>query len=147
MKEKIHQYCLEFIRQKLQESELRLSDAKTSFESETKSSAGDKHETGREMAREELRKVELNHAELMRIEHELKKINPQHQHDTVKPGSLIRTDKSQFYIASALGQINISGEIVFVISLHAPIAQLMLGKTVGDIVRFNGKTQKILEVN
>lgn len=146
MKEKIHQACLKLINERIQLNLVALQEARESFINETKSSVGDKHETSREMAGEELRKLEMNHSQLLHIALEFERINPFRKQELVQLGSLVKTNKGLFYIASAIGQVQVDNESVYVISLKAPLAKAMLGKSVGMPVVLNGQTQDILQI-
>ena len=51
-----------------------------------------------------------------------------------------------YFLAAGLGKITVGEEDVFVISTASPIGQLLVGKTVGEEIVFNGVTQRILDV-
>ncbi|AWW31443.1 hypothetical protein DN752_15665 [Echinicola strongylocentroti] len=119
---------------------------KQSAAEDTKSSAGDKYETGREMVRQEIDKAELMYGEYRVQMDQLKSIDPREKHAKVKSGSLVFTDRTVMLIAIGFGKIEVNGQVVFVISPQAPLARLMMDKTPGESLTFNGLTQQLVQV-
>jgi hypothetical protein len=64
----------------------------------------------------------------------------------VRLGSLIQTNKGYYYIAISLGMLTVENTSVFVISASAPIAQVFLGKKVGETVTFNQQEFQIIAI-
>lgn len=120
-----------------------LSDLTNDAKNDTKSTAGDKHETGRAMMQHEQEKLRLQLVELENQISFLQKINPENKAEKIQLGSMVQTDKACFYIAIAYGQIAIDDTNIFVISSIAPIAQQMLGKSINDQFEMNGLTYTI----
>ena len=121
----------------------QLEDALTS---ETKSSAGDKHETGRAMIQLEREKLGRQLAELERTQQVLFKVPQNPSNDWIGIGNLVVTDTSMYYIAISAGELKEEGQSVYCISAATPIGQLVNGKSVGQCFYFNGKTTHILGV-
>ncbi len=120
---------------------------KKALESETKSSAGDKHETGRAMLQLEMEKASQQFASISSMREVLRKMDVSKKNEIGKLGSLIFTNSGIYFLAISIGQININGSDIFVISPSSPIGNLLLGKIKGDIFRFNDKDIKVLEVS
>ncbi|GGZ28828.1 hypothetical protein GCM10007049_22340 [Echinicola pacifica] len=133
----------DYLNSKKAELEASLVELKQSAASDTKSSAGDKYETGREMVRQEMDKATNVLAEYNKQSQILSGIDPNSVHEKVQVGSLVITDKAFLFIAAAIGQLKINGQVVFVISPHAPLAQSMLGKSLGDRINFGQISHKI----
>lgn len=113
---------------------------------DTKSSMGDKYETGREMLQQE-----INH-----LESQYKKLNLQLQthrrtdlgvHNSVKNGSSLITNLGNFYISCALGSIEHNTDNYYVISAESPLAKALWNKSSGDKVIFNGQEYRIESVS
>ena len=51
-----------------------------------------------------------------------------------------------YFFVAGLGKIAVGAEDIFVISTASPIGQLLVGKTVGEEIVFNGVSQRILAV-
>ena len=120
-----------------------LNDLTNDAKNDTKSTAGDKHETGRAMMQHEQEKLRLQLVELENQISFLQKINPENKAAKIQLGSMVQTDKACFYIAIAFGQLKIQTQQIFVISPIAPIAQQMLGKSINDQFKMNGLTYTI----
>ena len=117
-----------------------IASAKDSRNNDTKSSAGDKFETGREMMQIEIEKNEvlLNHTAKQRKD--LARIDVSEEFNKVAFGSLVMTDKGTYLISIGIGKIQIEDQICYAISLASPIGGLLKDRLVGDEVSFQGRT-------
>lgn len=61
-------------------------------------------------------------------------------------GSLVITDKMNFFVAASMGDFDLEGEKYFIISAQTPIYTAMDGKQAGDSFSFRGRNYKIKEV-
>jgi len=147
LKSKIHQQCIDIINKQIDEIKLALNNAQEGANNETKSSAGDKHETGRAMAQLETEKLstQLNKNEQL-LAH-LLKIDTSAQLQKIGMGSLVKTNKGLFYIAIGLGKIKIEEESVFVISIQSPIGKLLLNKKEKETFSFNNTSYSIEKID
>jgi len=114
-----------------------------SLTSESKSTAGDKHETGRAMIQLEREKLGNQLKQLELQEAVLKKIQTDNKTSLVALGSFVETDKMNYYLSISLGKIKVDNSDVFAISAQSPIGALLLGKKVGDSITFNGNKSVI----
>ena len=108
----------------------------TSRNSDTKSSAGDKFETSREMAQIEITKIE---AEILKTQQFI-------QHLTTNTAQLVITDKSIFCITIAFGKLIVNGTEVFCISNSAPISQALVNTKTSQQFEFGGVPYKVLDI-
>jgi hypothetical protein len=145
-KKNIHSICLQSLEEKIAAVKNQISELNQSFADEGKSSAGDKHETARAMAQLEVEKL---HQQLHQFENQtgvLKKLNPDFHSESIPlaigTGSLIKTDKGNFYISVPLGKL----EDVMAISAASPLGKEMIGKKAGDEATFNKITYRIREI-
>ncbi len=118
-----------------------------SSNAESKSSAGDKHETSKAMMQLEIEKLgtQLKEAELQLEEFE--KINFTKNFQSIEQGSLVETNKGYFLIASSIGKIEVDGKTVFVISNKSPLALKLIGSKQKDTVMFNDVSYSIISIN
>tara|TARA_Y100000992_G_C21135935_1_gene428877 strand:+ start:427 stop:822 length:396 start_codon:yes stop_codon:yes gene_type:complete len=114
--------------------------------SETKSSVGDKHETGRAMIQLEreklgnqIREIELNYQRLNTIEN-VKTSN------SISLGSIIFTDKANYYVAIAADSCEVNSKVFYCISSQSPIGKLLIGKKVNESIIFNNIESTIIEI-
>ncbi|MEO8591033.1 MAG: 3-oxoacyl-ACP synthase [Flavobacteriales bacterium] len=117
-----------------------------SLTSDTKSSAGDKHEVGRAMAQQELDKLEAQRGKLVALQQELARVPLDRIFDHVAFGSFVTTDQGIYFVAIGLGRIEFDGGPCSVISLASPIGQALQGKRAGEEVVFNGRTITVQHV-
>jgi transcription elongation GreA/GreB family factor len=140
----LHAACQAFIEQRITAARTAMQAAQESSSSETKSSAGDKYETGREMANAERDRNAAHMQQAQQLQAELARISPDAPCDTVRPGALVRTSMGQFYISISAGQL--LGTDVFAVSPAAPVAVALKGLRAGQEAVFNGKTVRVLAV-
>lgn len=104
---------------------------------ESKSSAGDKHETARAMMNLEQEKLGRQLQELFTMKERFEKIDFDSPSSTVKLGNLITTNKGKFLLSIGLGKVVIQNEEVLLLSLQSPLGEVLLGKKVGDKIQMN----------
>lgn len=145
-KEELYRFCQVNINLRIKDCERQLNDLQESLSAETKSSAGDKHETGRAMIQLEREQLGLRLKELEAEKAVLDRINPTKHSKTVQPGSLVITSTHHYYIATSIGKIILENTPYFALSIHSPMGQVLLGHQTGDEVSFRGESFKILNV-
>lgn len=122
--------------------------AQESSNSETKSSAGDKYETGREMANQERDRHAAQLYEAQKLLADLQKLNPELPSDTVRPGALVATNLGLFFVSVGAGKMQTAeGQEFLAVSPAAPIMAALSGKQAGDEAIFNGKRVQVLMVS
>ncbi|WP_296311407.1 3-oxoacyl-ACP synthase [Winogradskyella sp. UBA3174] len=146
IKQKLHGKCQDFLNNRLEVIQHTILDIQNSLESETKSSAGDKHETGRAMLQLEREKAGHQLAELQKINETLHKIEVKSKHSNVALGSLVITSNRNYFIAISAGELTLEGVNYYAISTLTPIAQLLLSKQVGDTVQFRDTKFTVTEI-
>jgi len=146
IKKQLYDKIIGIIEQRLSEARVAIEAAKESRDSETKSSVGDKYETGRTLMQQEVEKNRVLLHKTERLKAELEKIDINKKHEWVDFGSLVITNQHTYFISTALGKIDLDGETCFCISLASPVGNLLYKKKEGDILSFQGKEMKILEI-
>ena len=146
LKQELYNYCLADINRRLSISEKGLQQLQESLSSETKSSAGDKHETGRAMI--QLEREQLGN-QLANIEAEkeiILNIDPTAKSQMVSLGSVVITSQNNYFISTSIGKIRLEDTDYYALSLGSPIGQLLSGKRVGDRFVFRGQEIEIVEI-
>ena len=146
MKAQAYQFCQDYILERLERIKTSINEVNTALHSETKSSAGDKHETGRAMLQLEREKLGHQLVEAEKTLESFKKVNATKFSSSVSLGSMVRTTNGTYYIAISAGKYENKGAIVYCISANTPIGKLLISKSQGDVFVFNGKEHKILEI-
>ncbi len=145
-KEEIFLKCKKFVDDKLEIVNQIIISNQNALQSETKSSAGDKHETGRAMLQLEMEKASQQFSVISNMNEVLQRIDINTNNKIAKLGSLIHTNQGSYFLAISVGKIDIVDGEIFVISPSSPIGKLLLGKVIGETVYFNGKQIEILEI-
>ena len=117
-----------------------------SLDDASKSSAGDKHETSRAMLQIERENAGKQLLELEKLSAIIAKTNIDNTAKNIHLGSLVYTEKANYFICVSQGATVIDGATFYCISLQTPIGQLLAGKTEGDCFNFGGETYAIEEV-
>jgi transcription elongation GreA/GreB family factor len=117
-----------------------IESVKESRDSDTKSSAGDKYETGREMIQQELNKFQAQLSKFQTLKNDLARIDPSKIHTQVEFGSLVICNQGNYFLSVAFGKVHVQSTDYFCLSMVSPIGQALSGGKVGEQVLFNGKT-------
>jgi transcription elongation GreA/GreB family factor len=143
-KSALYDLCLKFIRQRIETAETALAQAREASNDDTKSSAGDKYETSREMMQQD---IDRNKRLLMDAQDNLRILEAIDRaadaSGLIKHGSLVHTSQGVFYISVSAGQLALDSEKVFAVSPASPIGSLLLNKQKGDSFTFNSKNYRI----
>ncbi len=137
LKHKIYHHYLQLARQKVLQLQQVLADLKETGSNETKSTAGDKHETALAMLqieqaqkREQLKEAQAQLAAL-------NKINPAVTTVRIVPGSLIKTNRGYLFMSTALGKTVIGDIAVIALSPQSPLGLKLLTLTAGATTEIN----------
>jgi len=127
----------------MDEAEHAFKNAEQASNDDTKSSAGDKYETGRAMMQQEKDRntTQLNEANKLMVA--LNHISIKGNSNVIETGSLVITDNGRFYIAISAGTLVVDGESYFAVSPASPIGLKLKGLKAGDGFDLNGKGYKI----
>ncbi|MDP5107181.1 MAG: 3-oxoacyl-ACP synthase [Polaribacter sp.] len=143
IKQNLFNQCEAFVNKRAQTVEEIISSNQKALQSETKSSAGDKHETGRAMLQLEMEKAGQQLSGIQEMKEILSKIDISKNSTIAHLGSIIETEAVNYFLSISAGQLKVDGEIYFAVSVSSPIGKLLLGKTMHNELIFNGKKSKI----
>jgi hypothetical protein len=143
LKIKTLQECKRLTEEKIMVLTSALNDITEAANNDTKSSAGDKYETGRAMMQQEHEKLSKQLAELQTQKKHLEKTEAA-ETSHICGGSLVQTSAGIFFIATALGKIKVNGIEIFVISPLSPIGKLLTSAK--NSFALNGTTYHIKAV-
>jgi transcription elongation GreA/GreB family factor len=138
LKEKLFKQCELFVNNRMDTVEQIISSNQKALQSETKSSAGDKHETGRAMLQLEIEKASQQFKAIRDMRTVLAKVDLAKESKTAHLGSVIETSSVCFFLAISVGKITAHGKDYFAVSVFSPIGKLLLGKQKGEEFIFNG---------
>ncbi len=144
----LHAACLAYVQTRLDTARAGMAAAQESSNSETKSSAGDKYETGRAMAQQERDHHAVQLHEAQKLLADLQKINPELASDAVRLGALADTSLGLFYVSISAGRLTTAEGLAFMaMSPAAPLAVALHGRRAGEEVLFNGKPVRVVAVS
>ncbi|MEJ6978889.1 3-oxoacyl-ACP synthase [Pedobacter sp. P351] len=146
LKQELLKKCFEYAEDRIKSSEKAISSAKEASQDDTKSSAGDKYETTREMMQQEISRNESQLYEARKLKHALMQVQVEKQSDRIQNGSLIFTTNGNFFISVSAGQFKLENQTFFAISSASPVGKLLMGLRKGERFSFNAKEFEILEI-
>ena len=146
IKQILYNKCVDFIEDRLKIINQSILEIQESLSTETKSSAGDKHETGRAMLQLEREKAGNQLAEILKIKKMLSKINTDKTSKSIGLGSVVYTTQANYYISISAGELKFESDSFYAISSNTPIGRLLMGETVGNSVKFREESFTIQTV-
>lgn len=146
VKQELYTFCKTFVEDRIKRIQSQMKEVQTALATETKSSAGDKHETGRAMLQLEREKLGRQLADAEKMMQLLHTVDIFSKKNTACLGSLVKTTGANYFLAISAGEYKADPGKYYCISLNTPIGIMLLGKSVGDAIRFNTSTIEILEI-
>ncbi|OKS88439.1 3-oxoacyl-ACP synthase [Mucilaginibacter polytrichastri] len=146
LKQLLHQQCADHITARINNAQHAIDEAQQGQQQETKSSAGDKYETGRAMMQQEINRSlgALNEAKKLMVA--LNAVSTAGSAHIADAGSIVITNKGRFYLAISAGTLTLNGESYFAVSTASPIGTKLRGKKAGDSFEVNGMGYEVVEV-
>lgn len=138
VKEQLHALCIAAVVKRIANAKSAIDTARESANDDTKSTAGDKHETGRAMAQLEQEKSAQQLNEALDLKNSLEKIDPSFVSETVQVGSLVFTDKGRFFLSVPVGKLSLNGQDYFCITMASPIGGKIRNLKKNDGFEMNG---------
>jgi len=120
-----------------------MNSIERSIQGESKSTAGDKHDTTRELMQQERNKAAQNLSNQILDQKTLIQLLNTSTNEGIGFGSLVETDKGWIFIGLALGKVLFSDVHVICISPLSPLAKGFEGLKVGESCIFNNIEYKI----
>lgn len=130
--------------EKIQKFEKLIEETRAS-NSDTKSSMGDKYETGREMLQQEINNLQRQLNEALNQQAFLQKVNTESS-AKVQNGALVETEKGLFYIAASVGEVICDNRKVMTVSAETPLAKAMAGLTTGQSFSLNNTSHTVKQI-
>jgi hypothetical protein len=140
------EHCKSTVEKRFQKIKQTISDIEESLYEESKSSAGDKHETGRAMLQIDRENAGKQLQEIEQLQLLLKKIDLSTVSDYSRLGSLVYTNQGNYFMSISIGAVTISKTPYLCVALNSPVGALILGKKKGEGFRLNEKEFVITSV-
>jgi len=146
IKQQLYTFCCAYVAHRIETIQKAIGNAQASSKEETKSSAGDKYETGRAMMQLEIEHNTIQLAEAKKLEQIMDNVQRTQQGNSVQLGSLVILNNNNFYIAISAGQLKIGDKLYTTVSAQSPIGMKMMGMQTGASFTFNNRTSTVLEI-
>ena len=146
IKQKLHTHCLSFVSERISAIDTIMEECQNAANSETKTTAGDKHETNRAMMQLDRENHAVQRVSALHDLNTLRSIDLNKEYEEADFGAVIRTDRGSFFLAVSVGKAHIDGEMFYIISMDSPVGQALLGAEEEDTIFFRDKEYEILAV-
>jgi len=146
IKKRLYNLCIAYANERIDNASQAIAAARISSTEDTKSSAGDKYETGRAMMQQDIDRQTLQLNEAQKLKTFLERMEPESRSDQVQNGSLAYTNHGTFYLAISMGQVELDGQTYYVISGASPIGTQLMHQQKGARFGFNGREYEVQSV-
>ncbi|MEN8928956.1 MAG: hypothetical protein ABF258_05160 [Flavobacteriales bacterium] len=139
--------CVLFLKRKIQGLNDIMSETQSSANSDTKSSAGDKHETSRAMAHLENERLGRQ-LEVLNLQLEtIYTIKPETINSNITIGTIIECEDFNFFISTGLGKLKLTDKsLFFAIAPDSPIGIQLKNKKIGESITVGTKKQTLVNI-
>lgn len=145
-RQRIIQACLRDIEAKISTINAEYSLYRESAAGETKSTAGDKHDTAKAMMQLEQEKLGKQLDICLQQKKILEQIDSGKEFKQVEFSSIVETNSGNFFISISSREILVDDQRYMPISVQSPLAKVMVGKTMNQEFSFNGRQFKIKSI-
>lgn len=142
-KSKLIEACEYIIFERMRPIKEALGQAREAANNETKSSAGDKHETSRAMAQGEQERLGQQLHQLEKMLEALTRIPLASTSDKAGIGSYVQTSAGDFFLSIGIGEVRKSGYRFYAINSSSPVGQQLLGCQLGDSIHIGKKRAEV----
>jgi hypothetical protein len=146
LKLKLYARCLEYADERIRTAKRAMDAAQESANEESKSSAGDKYETGRSMMQLERDRCAAMLAEALKLKNDLDQIDAGRPYAVVVPGSLVITNQGNYFLSISAGKVTVDGVDYFAVSGASPVGQQLRNRRANDEIVFASRKIRIQEV-
>lgn len=146
-KEKVVKACLVLLNEKISYLQTSIRELTEGIANDSKSSAGDKHETARALIQAEQEKLQKQLENIFSQKIIIEKIDVGILPKKVSNGSLIKTARGYLFLCIPLGKMEVDKTTVFAISKESPLGLKIMGLKVHDVAEVNGIRYLIEDIN
>ena len=143
IKNTLYDHCFDYAQKRIENIRSAIRSSLESGNDENKSSAGDKHETGRSMAQLEQEKLSFQLLEAEKLLHLLNSVERGKISSAINIGTVVQTDNGNYFISISAGKVLVNNEIYYAVSPASPIGIALLNAKEASAFFFNGKNYRI----
>ncbi len=138
--------CQHYVDERIANAQQAIASARDAAADDTKSSAGDKFETTREMMQQEIARHQQLLADAERMGQVLVSLDARPQSGPVRLGSLVETNRGTFFLAISAGRLEVDGNTYWVVSTASPIGNRLVDMQAGSRFSFNNMEYTVKQV-
>ena len=146
LKRSLHAHCLSLLTERIEAIDTIMAVCQEAANSESKTTAGDKHETGRAVAQLDRENHAVQRVSALKSLSLLRAIDLSRIYQEADTGALIHTDQGYVFLAISAGKIELDGISCRLVSIDSPFGQAFLGAEEGDDIHFRGRDYEVLAV-
>ncbi len=142
------QHLEQYISDRIQTLQIEIEQLRLDISSDSKSTAGDKHETSRAMAQLEMEKLGsqiVDYQKFMQTIKQLSEVNNS-QNKSITIGSLIELSNGWYFLGVGIGKILFKDSSIFCLSTQSPLGQQLINKSIGDEIKLPALNLKIIKI-
>ena len=137
---------MQYVESRMATAKESMDNAQEAANEESKSSVGDKYETGRAMMQIEREKAAQQWEEALKLKHVLDQLPLTTGGEKIGLGSLIITNSKKIFISIGIGKLTMDGEEFLVVAPTSPLGKALLGLKKNDQLTFNKEKIIVLEI-
>lgn len=141
LRKQLIDYCRDYVENRLTRLRASIKDLENDLSNETKSSAGDKYETSREMINAEIDNLGLQLQQFQKLKGIIQLAENRKPSENIQLSSVVKTSQANYFLLIPVGEIKIDNQKLYGIGINSPIGKLILGKSAGE--RFHFQEQDI----
>lgn len=146
LREKLIDYCRDYVENRLTRLRTSIKDLENDLGNETKSSAGDKYETSREMINAEIDNLGKQLQQYQKLKGIIQLAENRKPSENIQLGSVVKTTQANYFLLIPVGEIEIDNQKFYGIGINSPIGKLILGKSAGERFHFQEQDIEIQKV-
>lgn len=136
-KHQVYERYLQLINEKFNALQVILNELNDSAKNETKSTAGDKHETALAMLQIEQENTRNKLKEITEQKLQLDRIDINLKSEKIIKGSLIKTNHGYLFLSIALGKLTVEHQQIIALSPQSPLGLKLVGAKINDEIELN----------
>ena len=145
-KYQVYDACMAAIDMKIRQMQDELFSLMDDGNNESKSSAGDKHETSKAMNQLEQEKLAVQLDELEKQKLDLQRIDLSLDLGYIMKGSLVFTNQGYLFVSIGLGKVKVKDNLIFAVSTTSPLGKEIVGHKRNEEVTVNGIKYEIKKI-
>ncbi|HEX6891985.1 MAG TPA: 3-oxoacyl-ACP synthase [Chryseolinea sp.] len=146
LKERLLNLCIQHVDEKIHAATEAMRNAQEAANEESKSSAGDKYETGRAMMQIERDKAATQLDEALKLKRTLSLIGASSSQHIIALGCIVKTKTFNAFIGVGPGKLSVDGVEYFIVTPMSPLGKTLSGLEAGADFTFNNKPNIVLEI-